>query len=219
MIENIELATFKKSSLGLIPKEWEVKTFGNVCEKLLDGTHFSPKSKHGPFKYITSKNIRNDGLDLGNISYVSEEEHKEIFKRCPVRFGDILLTKDGAGTGTCCKNTLSEEFSLLSSVAVLRTNPEKFSGEYLLQFIKSPIGQKEIQDAISGQAITRITLEKIRSFKIISPLLDEQNAIAKILNSLDDIINQNNKLIAQKELLKKMADAKFVDGKKEAEWV
>ena len=198
----------------IIPSDWEVKRFGSVCMKLLDGTHFSPKSKDGPFKYVTSKNIRNEGLDLGNINYVSEKEHREIFKRCPVEYGDILLTKDGASTGACCKNTLKEEFSLLSSVALLRTDSNKMINEYLLQFIKSPIGQKIIQDEISGQAITRITLEKIRFFKITVPPLPEQHAIAHVLSLMDTAINQNNQLIAQKELRKKWLMQNLLTGKK-----
>lgn len=197
-----------------IPSDWKVQRFGSICKKLLDGTHFSPKSKSGTFKYITSKNIRNEGLDLGNLSFISEEEHKVIFKRCPVQNGDILLTKDGASTGTCCRNTLSEEFSLLSSVAVLSTDSLKMINEYLLQFIKSPIGQKIIQDEISGQAITRITLEKIRSFKITVPPLSEQRAIAHILGLMDTAINTNNQLIAQKELRKKWLMQNLLTGKK-----
>lgn len=197
-----------------IPSDWEVKRFGSVCMKLLDGTHFSPKSKDGLFKYVTSKNIRNEGLDLGNINYVSEKEHREIFKRCPVEYGDILLTKDGASTGACCKNTLKEEFSLLSSVALLRTDSNKMINEYLLQFIKSPLGQKIIQDEISGQAITRITLEKIRFFKITVPPLPEQRAIAHVLSLMDSAINQNNQLIAQKELRKKWLMQNLLTGKK-----
>jgi type I restriction enzyme, S subunit len=206
-----------------IPSEWEVKRFGSVCKKLLDGTHFSPKTKDGPFKYVTSKNIRNEGLDLVNIGYISEKEHREIFKRCPVQYGDILLTKDGASTGACCKNTLIEEFSLLSSVALLRTDSIKMINEYLLQFIKSPIGQKIIQDEISGQAITRITLEKIRSFKITIPPLPEQFAIAHVLCLMDANINKNNQLIAQKELQKKWMMQNLLTGNKrlkgfEGEW-
>jgi len=197
-----------------IPSDWEVSKFGTVCEKLLDGTHFSPKSKEGPFKYITSKNIRNEGLDMENMSYVSETEHFEIYKRCPVQYGDILLTKDGAGTGACCINTLKEEFSLLSSVAVLRTRSSKMINEYLLHFIKSPLGQKIIQDAISGQAITRITLEKIRAFKVTAPPLPEQRAIAQVLSLMDSTIHTNNQLIAQKELRKKWLMQELLTGKK-----
>ena len=206
-----------------IPSDWEVKRFGSVCEKLLDGTHFSPTSTDGPYKYITSKNIRNEGLILENVTYISEKEHREIFKRCPVQYGDILLTKDGASTGACCQNTLKEEFSLLSSVALLRSDTSKMINEYLLHFIKSPIGQKNIQDEVSGQAITRITLVKIKSFKIPLPPLPEQRSIAHVLSLMDTAINKNMQLIAQKELRKKWLMQNLLTGKKRlkgfnAEW-
>lgn len=197
-----------------IPSDWEVKRFGSICDKLLDGTHFSPTSTSGPYKYITSKNIRNEGLVLENVNYISEKEHREIFKRCPVQYGDILLTKDGASTGACCQNSLKEEFSLLSSVALLRADSSMMINEYLLQFIKSPIGQKIIQDEISGQAITRITLEKIKHFKVTFPPLPEQCAIAQLLSTWDEAINQNNQLIAQKELRKKWLMQNLLTGKK-----
>lgn len=46
---------------------WEEKVLGEVTEYLSDGTHFSPKSQNGEYKYITSKNIRNSGLDLSDV--------------------------------------------------------------------------------------------------------------------------------------------------------
>ena len=111
--------------------DWSKSKISDATEYLVDGTHFSPKSTDGEFKYITSKNIRNEGLDLNNISYISKDEHESIFKRCKVQFGDILLTKDGANTGNCCLNTLNEEFSLLSSVAVLRGKKDSFNNNFL----------------------------------------------------------------------------------------
>jgi type I restriction enzyme S subunit len=138
--------------------------------------------------YLTSKNIRFGYMDLSNISYISEEEHKEIYTKCPVKRGDILLTKDGANAGNCAINKLTEEFSLLSSVAVLRGKPEIICQEYLFQVIYSEEFQKRINESISGQAITRITLKKIENYSILFPSLPEQQKIAACLSSLDDLI-------------------------------
>jgi len=188
---------YKHTPLGHIPEDWELAKFSEVCSVILDGTHFSPKSQSGPYKYITSKNIRNEGLDLSNLQYISREEHIDIYKRCPVQYGDILLTKDGAGTGACCLNTLTEQFSLLSSVALLRST-DTFDNEYLYHFIRSPKGQSIINEAIAGQAITRITLEKIRAFRIIAPTTyKEQLKISSVLNSWDDAMLKTQQLIEQ----------------------
>lgn len=214
---------YKHTPLGWIPEEWEIKEFVEITSKVLDGTHFSPKSKNGNYKYITSKNIRNEGLDLTDVDCIEEKEHREIYKRCPVLFGDILLTKDGAGTGTCCMNTLQEEFSLLSSVAVLRGKDEVCENRYLFQYIKSPRGQFTIKDAIAGQAITRITLEKIRGFDIIIPPLPEQHKIATILSTWDEAITKTKQIIAQLQQRNKGLMQQLLSGKKrlkgfEEEW-
>lgn len=168
---------------------WEEKHLAKVCERIMDGTHFSPKSKAGPRPYLTSKNIRDGRIDLADLCYISEEEHQEIFKRCPVRKWDVLLTKDGANTGNCALNTLDFEFSLLSSVAVLRGDAARISQEFLFQSIVSDRTRKIIEDSMSGQAITRITLEKLGGYVIPVPGDEnEQQKIADCLTSLDEVI-------------------------------
>lgn len=103
---------------------WKIVRLGDVCEKITDGTHHSPANGPvGDFMYVTAKNIKPWGLDLKNISYIDAKTHREIYARCDVRKNDILYIKDGATTGRAALNTLDEEFSLLSSVGVLRPGP------------------------------------------------------------------------------------------------
>lgn len=188
---------------------WEEKVLGEVTEYLSDGTHFSPKSQNGEYKYITSKNIRNSGLDLSDVSYISAEEHQEIYKRCSVKFGDLLLTKDGASTGNCCINFLDEEFSLLSSVAVLRPKQKKHNANFLCQVLQSPIGQNEIKGSMAGQAITRITLEKLRAYKFNFPLYEEQTHLGLFFRRLDSQIAESRAVLEKKRQLKKAMLAKM----------
>src|SRR5690606_27509238 len=83
--------------------DWKERSLEDVAQKIQDGTHFSPEvSENGEFMYITSKNIRNGYLDLRTVEFISREQHEQIYKRCDVKFGDILLTKDGANTGNAC---------------------------------------------------------------------------------------------------------------------
>lgn len=188
---------------------WEEKVLGEVTEYLSDGTHFSPKSQNGEYKYITSKNIRNSGLDLSDVSYISAEEHQEIYKRCSVKFGDLLLTKDGASTGNCCINFLDEEFSLLSSVAVLRPKQKKHNANFLCQVLQSPIGQNEIKGSMAGQAITRITLEKLRAYKFSFPLYEEQTHLGLFFHRLDSQIAESRAVLEKSRQLKKAMLAKM----------
>ncbi|MCH7414330.1 restriction endonuclease subunit S [Belliella sp. R4-6] len=187
---------FKDSPLGRIPKEWECNTLISFCEKIQDGTHFSPKTdSNGAYKYITSKNIRMGHLDLTNLEHINNDAHKKIYRRCSVKYNDVLLTKDGASTGNICLNPLDEEFSLLSSVALIRGKKGKLLNEYIVQFFMEESGQKSLVDQMSGNAITRITLTKINNTQIKVPLFDEQQRIVQNLKSKENlIINERIKL-------------------------
>ncbi len=93
---------------------WKTEKLSEVCAKISDGTHHSPDVQHnepgkGRFKYVTSKNIRPWGLDLGDIAYVDEKIHREIYSRCQPELGDVLLTKDGANTGNVAINIMAAD--------------------------------------------------------------------------------------------------------------
>ncbi|WP_026339968.1 restriction endonuclease subunit S [Amphritea japonica] len=205
---------YKKTELGTIPEEWLIKTARDIFIKIQDGTHFSPKIGGNDYLYVTSKNIRPGKLDLSSAEYIDEKQHKSIYKRCDVRKGDILLTKDGANTGNAALNNINDEFSLLSSVAFLRVSKEIYSSQYFLQQIMSPSFQQAVQVAMSGNAITRLTLDKINKLEFLVPSTKEQTAIATALSDVDALITSLEKLIAKKRAIKTAAMQQLLTGKK-----
>ena len=187
---------FRDSPLGRLPRKWQLLRLEGASVKVQDGTHFSPKSTSGPRRYVTSKNIRFGFLDLTDCGWISEAEHREIYKRCDVQKHDILLTKDGANTGNAALNILDEEFSLLSSVALIRCRRGLSHYDFLLNYLISPLGQKRLKDMMSGNAITRLTLQKIKNFVIPLPPFDEQINIAEQLRACgDSIVSIENELL------------------------
>ncbi|OGS04901.1 MAG: hypothetical protein A3G41_01800 [Elusimicrobia bacterium RIFCSPLOWO2_12_FULL_59_9] len=180
----------KGSLAGTIPYNWNVVPLQEVCQKIQDGTHFSPKSKDGPYMYVTSKNIRMGRLDLTDVARISTEEHREIYRRADIKFGDVLLTKDGAQAGNITINTIQEEFSLLSSVAMIRPDPQRVCSEWIYQFYASAKGRKILRNQISGLAITRLTLDKIKKLPIALPSMHEQKKITRTLGAVDNAIQQ-----------------------------
>lgn len=197
-----------------LPEGWKKSKLSEKLLILKDGTHYSPQSKSGSFMYLTSKNIRFGKLDISNVSYISEEEHKKIYKGSPVKNNDLLLTKDGANTGNAALNTIKDEFSLLSSVAYLRGKPNVLLNEFLLHLILSPAGQSLIKSEMAGQAITRLTLKKIGDLQFLFPSYPEQQKIAQILSTWDKTIEKLEVLIAAKQKRKKALMQQLLTGKK-----
>jgi type I restriction enzyme S subunit len=114
-----------------------------------------------------------------------------------VQPGDVLLTKDGANTGNAAINSLSEEFSLLSSVALIRCQSTRLHNGYLLQYLLSPMGQQRLKDMMAGNAITRLTLQKIKDFRVPIPPLEDQHVIAAVLDTADEAIAKTEAVIAK----------------------
>lgn len=168
---------------GVSDESWEEKKLEEVCSKITDGTHNSPtNSLSGEYMYVTAKNIKDTGIDLSNITYVTKEVHKEIYSRCDVIYGDVLYIKDGATAGIATINTLKEEFSMLSSVALIRTDLKLAKNEFVKDYLN--YRKKEILKNISGSAITRLTLSKIKDILISLPTLPEQHEIVRFIDDL-----------------------------------
>lgn len=168
---------------GVSDESWEEKNLGDVCSKITDGTHNSPtNSLTGEYMYVTAKNIKDTGIDLSNITYVTKEIHKEIYSRCDVVYGDVLYIKDGATAGIATINTLKEEFSMLSSVALIRADLKLATNEFIKTYLN--YRKKEILKNISGSAITRLTLSKIKNIAISLPTLPEQHEIVRLIDNL-----------------------------------
>ena len=167
-----------------VPENWEWVNIMEILLKLTDGTHHSPKNyPKGNYKYITAKNIKNEGIVLDDVTYVDDETHHEIFSRCNPEYGDILYIKDGATTGVVAINNLTEDFSLLSSVALLK--PSKLvSNKYLFYYLQSSYCYESVRSSMKGVGITRITLKQIADWDVPIPPIGEQHRIVEYIDSL-----------------------------------
>ena len=170
----------------------------NLCDKIQDGSHFSPQEIYNNpsknrFRYVTSKNIRKTGLEFKEDQYVDEIFHRKIYNRWDPQKGDVLITKDGAKTGVATINSLEEEFSLLSSVCLLRPNTNKMTSGYLCQYLNSDIGFNNMIGKMTGTAIKRLTLKTINAAKVPAASLEIQDKITKKLNAIDSSIYQNRR--------------------------
>ena len=102
-------------------------------------------------------------------------------KRCPVKPGDVLYIKDGATTGLAIVNTLKEEFSMLSSVALLRPAGALLNAHFLRHQLNSRSLRERMTGDMTGSAIRRLTLTTIgRQAVAVQPLAEQKRIVAKL---------------------------------------
>ncbi|MBE7438212.1 MAG: restriction endonuclease subunit S [Spirochaetales bacterium] len=191
-----------------LPKGWEWVRLGEACTKITDGTHHSPpNSESGAYKYVTAKNIKESGILLHGITYVTKKVHDEIYSRCDPEKGDLLYIKDGATTGIATINHLKEPFSMLSSVALLKL-PKEINNKYMLHVLRSPFYYSETRGDMTGVGIPRVTLSKMNTAIIpIAPLSEQERISEKVERLMAYCDELEERLASSRNEGRKMLDA------------
>jgi type I restriction enzyme S subunit len=138
---------------------------------------------------------------------VSKEVHEAIFARSDPEPGDILYIKDGATTGIVTVNDLKEPFSLLSSVALLKTDG-LMEPWYACYAMRSPFFYDETRGQMTGVGIPRVTLRKLNAALLpVPPVSEQQRIIVRIRELMSLIAELEDRFERTEELQTKVARA------------
>ncbi len=161
--------------------EWKTKKLSEVCEKITDGTHQTPKYFESGHIFLSSKNVTSGKIDWDNVRYIDDVQHVEMQKRISPRVGDILLAKNGT-TGVAAIVDREVCFDIYVSLAFLRSL-DFIDSTFLLYFINSPIAKKQFNKRLKGIGVPNLHLKEIRDVRFSYPSkLPEQKRIVTILD-------------------------------------
>jgi type I restriction enzyme S subunit len=177
---------------------WEFQRLGDLCD-VRDGTHDSPKYVNDGVKFVTQKNIRKNGLDLSDTKQISDEDHKNFWRRSNVATGDILISMIGANRGMSCLVDVEEVFSI-KNVGLIKSG-NRFDMRFLLHFLKSQTAMDYVEAETNGGAQPFIGLTKLRDFPVFCPDIGLQASVA---DQLDDQLKTSTDL--QSHYRAKLAD-------------
>lgn len=207
-----QMKQVKKTEIGLIPEDWEVKVIDQLVSRVGDGIHTTPNyDESGSYYFINGNNLSN-GRILFNESTkkVSVDEYK-IHKR-DLSDTTILLSINGTiGNVAFFRN---EPVLLGKSAAYLNisSNAKK---EYLFYQLQTAFVQEYFYNNLTGSTIKNLGLGTIRSTPIpLPPTLEEQQAIASALIDVDELIRSLDVLIQKKQAIKKGTMQQLLTGKK-----
>ncbi|NEN24492.1 restriction endonuclease subunit S [Cryomorpha ignava] len=162
--------------------------------------------------YIKSTDVGGD-INIDKLSRTSLEIAKK-YKRSEVFPGDIVFSLRGnIGELSIVPYALSKA-NLTQGTARISVENTKADSRFVSYALKSSQVYKSIIKASKGSTFSEISLGELRRIQTALPSLSEQESIAKALSLMDEAINTNNHLIAQKELRKKWLMQNLLTGKK-----
>lgn len=170
----------------------------SLCEKVTDGSHFSPKSLANGFPMLSVKDMTDSGFDYSSCNHISETDY-EILKKndCVPQKNDVLIAKDGSYLKHVFVVEENKEQAILSSIGILRPNLKEIDPYYLKYYLSTEYVKKQVaKKYVSGSALPRIILKNFKDIDIPYVDLETQQKKVKILKLIDKKI-ENNKLISK----------------------
>jgi type I restriction enzyme S subunit len=150
------------------------------------GTALTPhKSKH---PYLRIVDFKDGGIDKSNLQYVPDEVFPQI-ARYVISDCDLYISIVGTiGLVGAVPKELNGANLTENAAKICEIDESKVHGKYLGYFLRSEVGQAEINALTVGSTQPKLALFRIDQIAVPCPPLREQKNIAALLAALDDRI-------------------------------
>ena len=199
------------SELGEIPEGWKIKKLSDICSKVIDGTHDSPKPVEEGFYLVTGKHLSNGFIDFSQCYKISAEDHKKVISRSEPEKGDILFSNIGT-LGSTVLVDQNFEFSI-KNIALFKPL-ENFYSRYLYLHFSSTQTQKLLIQKATGTTQTFFSLKFLRNLELLVPLkhtVSQFDEIVQPIFEMRSLANQANQNLSnlRDSLLPKLMSGKI----------
>ena len=212
---------FKKTEIGEIPEEWEVKILdeisANYKNSIVDGP-FGSNLKTSDYVedgvlVMQSSYITGGKFELRDTRYISKEKALEL-DRSKVKSGDILMAKIGANFGATEIIPQEISYGILSSNSLKIDLDNKIASNVFYLYVLKYYKKSGIIDKLaSTTAQPALSLRSIKELKVVFPNIQEQEKIASILLEVDKNIEEYENIRQNLEKLKKGLMQQLLTGK------
>ncbi len=171
---------------------------------------------------VRAQNVKM-GRFINEISEFIPLEVSQKLNRCALDKKCILITFIGAGIGEVALFSETQRYHLAPNVAKIVVNEDAkaiITEEFLLYYLMSYAGQEEVNRIKKATAQPSLSMETIRSIKIVVPkTIEEQNEIVNFLNKkcadIDNVIKKKELFVAELEKYRRIFIYEYVTGKRE----
>jgi len=157
-----------------------------VCSKIIDNLHSNPiYAEGGTVPCIRSSDVGFGSLNLADARRTDEAEYQKRTVRGEPQVDDVVLVREGGGTGKCALVLAEHRFSLGQRVMMLRPDQDKVLPKFMLFQLLSPTIQEDhIQPLSKGSASPHLNIGSLRQFPFFLPSVQEQ---AQIVSDFEEL--------------------------------
>ena len=169
-----------------------------ACTAIIDNLHSNPRLSETGIPCIRSPDVGYGTLDLETAQRTDQKEYSRRTARGEPTAGDIVLVREGGGTGKCAVVEPSQRFSLGQRVMLLRPKTALILPRFFLHQLLSPqIQEEQIEQLSKGSASPHLNIAALRRFNLKLPPLPVQCRIVAELDALQLEVDALKRLQAQ----------------------
>ena len=179
---------------------WEIRRLEEICLRITDGSHFSPKEDlNGKYPMLSVKDMGVTCFSYDNCKHINEDDYKTLVANgCKPSIDDVLVAKDGSYLKTAFVQRVEKEQVILSSIAILTPNKTILNPDFLAFFFKSHHTKDIVErNYLTGTAIKRVILKGFRKISLSVPPIAEQEKIVAELDCLSGIIEKKKQQLKE----------------------
>jgi type I restriction enzyme S subunit len=160
-------------------KSFKVVRLEELCEELFLGlTSKVDYVDHGGFPLVRATDINKGFLNLDNVKYISESQHKKLTTKRITKRGDVLISKSGT-LGTCAIVDTDTEFSTYESIFTVRPRLDLMHSTFLLYLVRNKGFQSKLLGKQVGGTVSHLNLRMFRDFEFPLPPIYEQKRFSE----------------------------------------
>ncbi|WP_289000667.1 restriction endonuclease subunit S [uncultured Psychrobacter sp.] len=198
-----------------LPNNWNLDKFENLA-KITCGVAATPEyvDKNIGVPFFSASNVQKGLLDTKKVKYIPRELHERLTKNTKPGFGDVLMTRVGAGIGETAIVDIKYDFSVYVSLTLIKPN-KKLNSSYVKYVLNTDYYRYlAIREQFAGGGVQNLNVQMVKNYLIAVPPLVEQQKIAKILSTWDKAIGTTERLIENSTQQKKALMQQLLTGKK-----
>ena len=172
---------FKETPIGKIPEDWKVVKLGNVIThvKGKKPKEMTEEYREGHLPYLSTEYLRNNKV----TNFVNPSQDVIL-----VNNGDLILLWDGSNAG---EFFWGKQGVLSSTMVKIKQKERKYNQKFLFYLLKTK--ENFLKGQTKGTGIPHVDKVVLNNITVPCPPFVEQQKIAKILSSVDNILQLKRK--------------------------
>lgn len=145
--------------------------------------------------YLRVTDFTPTGVDRNNVKFITEAAHRAI-RRYTINESEVYISIAGTvGLVGIVPSELSGA-NLTENAAKITEIDKSVLPHFLMYFLRSPLGQTQINGKTGGAAQPKLALYRIEEIELPILPLEQQHRIVSILGAYDDLIEMNRRRVA-----------------------